>query len=190
MAVGSLPDVTYNGESQQQKPVVKDGEKVLAEGVDYELTHSGNTTDAGTVTVTVTGKGNYAGSVDVAYLIAPAPLTVTTPSASGVYNGKPLTAAGTISGFVNGESAPFETTGSQTEVGTSDNTYAIDWAAAGATVKQANYAVSESIGKLTVTESADEVVVTTTGGTFNYDGASHGATVTVGALPEGYTLEA
>ena len=190
MTVGSLPDVTYNGQSQQQKPVVKDGEKVLAEGVDYELTYSGNTTDAGTVTVTVTGKGNYAGSVDVTYLIAPAPLTVTTPSASGVYNGKPLTAAGTISGFVNGESAPFETTGSQTEVGTSDNTYAIDWAAAGATAKQANYMVSESIGKLTVTESADEVVVTTTGGTFTYDGASHGATVTVGALPEGYTLEA
>ena len=190
MTVGSLPDVTYNGESQQQKPVVKDGEKVLAEGVDYELTYSGNTTDAGTVTVTVTGKGNYAGSVDVTYLIAPAPLTVTTPSASGVYNGRPLTAAGTISGFVNGESAPFETTGSQTEVGTSDNTYAIDWAAAGATAKQANYAVSESIGKLTVTESADEVVVTTTGGTFAYDGASHGAAVTVGALPEGYTLEA
>lgn len=190
MTVGSLPDVTYNGESQQQKPVVKDGEKVLAEGVDYELTHSGNTTDAGTVTVTVTGKGNYAGSVDVAYRITPALLTVATPSASGVYNGKPLTAAGSVSGFVNGESAPFETTGSQTEVGTSDNTYAIDWAAAGATAKQANYTVSESVGKLTVTESADEVVVTTTGGTFTYDGASHGATVTVGALPEGYTLEA
>ena len=190
MTVSSLPDVIYNGESQQQKPVVKDGEKVLAEGVDYELTYSGNTTDAGTVTVTVTGKGNYAGSVDVTYRIAPAPLAVTTLSASGVYNGKPLTAAGSVSGFVNGESAPFETTGSQTEVGTSDNTYAIDWAAAGATAKQANYTVSESIGKLTVTESADQVVVTTTGGTFTYDGASHGATVTVGALPEGYTLEA
>ena len=190
MAVGSLPDVIYNGESQQQKPVVKDGEKALAEGVDYELTYSGNTTDAGTVTVTVTGQGNYAGSVERAYRITPAPLTVTTPSASGVYNGKTLTAAGSVSGFVNGESAPFETTGSQTEVGTSDNTYAIDWAAAGATAKQANYAVSESIGKLTVTESADEVVVTTTGGTFAYDGASHGAAVTVGALPEGYTLEA
>ena len=190
MAVGSLPDVTYNGESQQQKPVVKGGEKVLAEGVDYELTYSGNTTDAGGVTVTVTGKGNYAGSVERAYRIAPAPLAVTTPSASRVYNGKPLTAAGSVSGSVNGESAPFETTGSQAEVGTSDNTYAIDWAAAGATAKQANYTVSESVGKLTVIESADEVVVTTTGGMFTYNGAAHGATVAVGALPEGYTLEA
>ena len=190
MTVGSLSDVTYNGQSQQQKPVVKDGEKELTEGVDYELAYSENTTDAGGVTVTVTGKGNYAGSVDVTYRITPAPLTVSTPSASRVYNGKPLTAAGTISGFVNGESAPFETTGSQTEVGTSDNTYAIDWAAAGATAKQANYTVSESVGKLTVTESADEVVVTTTGGTFTYNGTAHGATVAVGALPEGYTLEA
>ena len=190
MAVGSLPDVTYNGESQQQKPVVKDGEKELTEGVDYELAYSENTTDAGGVTVTVTGQGNYAGSVERAYRIAPAPLTASTPSASGVYNGNALTAAGSVSGFVNGESAPFETTGSQTEVGTSDNTYAIDWAAAGATAKQANYTVSESVGKLTVTESADQVVVTTTGGMFTYNGAAHGATVTVGALPEGYTLEA
>ena len=190
MTVDSLSDVTYNGKAQLQKPVVKDGEKVLAEGVDYELTYSENTTDAGTVTVTVTGQGNYAGSVDVAYRIVPAPLTVATPSASGVYDGKPLTAAGSVSGFVNGESAPFETTGSQTEVGTSDNSYAIDWAAAGATAKQANYTVSESIGKLTVIESANEVVVTTTGGTFTYDGAAHGATVAVGTLPEGYTLEA
>ena len=190
MTVDSLSDVTYNGKAQLQKPVVKDGEKVLAEGVDYELTYSENTTDAGTVTVTVTGQGNYAGSVDVAYRIVPAPLTVATPSASGVYDGKPLTAAGSVSGFVNGESAPFETTGSQTEVGTSDNSYAIDWAAAGATAKQANYTVSESIGKLTVIESANEVVVTTSGGTFTYDGAAHGATVAVGTLPEGYTLEA
>ena len=189
MTVDSLPDVIYNGKAQQQKPVVKDGEKVLAEGVDYELTYSENTTDAGTVTVTVAGKGNYAGSVGRTYRIAPAPLTVATPSASGVYDGKPLTAAGSVSGFVNGESAPFETIGSQTEVGTSDNSYAIDWAAAGATAKQANYTVSETVGKLTVTESADEVVVTTTGGTFTYDGAAHGATVAVGTLPEGYTLE-
>ena len=190
MTVGSLPDVTYNGESQQQKPVVKDGEKVLAEGVDYELTYSENTTDAGGVTVTVTGKGNYAGSVDVTYRIAPAPLAVSTPSASGAYNGNALTAAGTISGFVNGESAPFETTGSQTEVGTSDNTYAIDWAAAGATAKQANYTVSETVGKLTVTEFAGRVVATPGSYSGVYDGQAHGVDVTVSGLPEGYSVKA
>lgn len=187
MTVGSLPDVTYNGQSQQQKPVVKDGEKELTEGVDYELTYSGNATDAGTVTVTVAGKGDYAGSVDVAYQIAPAPLTVATESANKAYDGKPLTAGGKVDGLVNGETVAFKLVGSQTKVGSSDNAYRIEWSG---TAKRANYRLeAETIGKLTVTESADEVVVTTTGGTFAYDGSSHGATVTVGALPEGYSLE-
>ena len=53
-----------------------------------------------------------------------------------------------------------------------------------------NYTLaSEQLGTLTVTENADEIVVTTTGGTFAYDGQAHGATVSVSELPEGYTLE-
>ena len=38
MAVGSLPDVTYNGESPSEAG--REGRRVLAEGVDYELTYS------------------------------------------------------------------------------------------------------------------------------------------------------
>lgn len=187
MTVQAPADVVYSGKAQQQKPVVKDGDKVLAEGVDYEPTYSGNATDAGAVTVTVTGKGDYAGSVDVAYQIAPAPLTVATESANKVYDGKPLTAGGKVDGLVNGETVAFKLVGSQTKVGSSDNAYRIEWSG---TAKRANYRLeAETIGKLTVTESADEVVVTTTGGTFTYDGASHGATVKVANLPEGYSLE-
>ena len=187
VTVQAPADVVYSGKAQQQKPVVKDGDKVLVEGVDYELTYSGNATDAGTVTVTVTGKGDYAGSVDVAYQIAPAPLTVATESANKVYDGKPLTAGGKVDGLVNGETVAFKLVGSQTKVGSSDNAYRIEWSG---TAKRANYRLeAETIGKLTVTESADEVVVTTTGGTFTYDGTSHGATVKVANLPEGYSLE-
>ena len=187
MTVQAPADVVYSGKAQQQKPVVKDGDKALAEGVDYELTYSGNATDAGTVTVTVTGKGDYAGSVDVAYQITPAPLTVATESANKVYNGKPLTAGGKVDGLVNGETVEFKVVGSQIKVGESENAYKIEW---NGTAKRANYRLeAETIGKLTVTESADEVVVTTTGGTFTYDGASHGATVKVANLPEGYSLE-
>ena len=134
----------------------------------------------------VTAKLNVK-KVDGTITVSPATLTVTTPTDNKVYDGEPLKAAGSITGFVNGETAPFTTTGSQTEVGSSDNTYTIDWE--NGTAKQKNYTVSESLGKLTVTENADEIVVTTTGGTFKYDGQAHGATVTVSELPKGYTLD-
>ena len=124
--------------------------------------------------------------VDGSITITPATLTVTTPDASKVYDGDPLTAAGSIRGFVNGETVTFATTGSQTEVGNSKNTYSINWNGSAA---ESDYTVSATVGTLTVTENADEIVVTTTGGTFTYDGNPHGATVSVSTLPKGYTLE-
>ena len=189
MTVGTLPDVVYNGSEQAQKPSVMDGETELVEGVDYDLTYSDDLTNAGTVTVTVTGKGNYAGGVDVTYQITPAALTVATPSASKVYDGEALAAEGSVSGFVAGESAPFATTGSQTLVGSSTNTYAIDWAAEGATAKQSNYVISEELGTLTVTETTDEIVATPASYTGVYDGTAHGVNVTVTGLPKGYSVK-
>ena len=189
MTVGDLHDVVYSGTEQVQKPEVEDGEKTLVEGADYDLTFSEDKTNVGTVTVAVTGKGNYIGTVTRTYQITPAKLTVATPSDSKVYNGKALTAKGTISGFVNGETAAFTTTGSQTEVGSSTNTYAIDWAAAGNTAKQGNYTVSEELGTLTVTEAADEIVATPGNYSGTYDGQAHGVDVTVTGLPEGYSVK-
>jgi len=119
--------------------------------------------------------------------ITPVQLKVTTPDANKVYNGKALTAEGSITGFVNGETAIFATTGTQTAVGSSLNTYSLSFNET--TAAATDYAVSENVGTLTVTEYADEIVVTTTGGAFTYDGNAHGATVTVSELPEGYTLE-
>ncbi len=187
MTVGTLPDVTYNGTEQIQKPEVKDGNNTLTEVTDYDLSFSDDVTNVGTVTVTVTGKGGYTGSTQVTYRINPAVLTVNTPSMSKAYDGTALTAEGSISGFVNNETATFTTTGSQTAVGSSANTYSIDW---NGTAKQSNYQINETVGQLTVTESENEVVVTTTGGTFTYDGQPHGATVAVTNLPAGYTAQA
>lgn len=186
MTVGDLFDVVYSGIEQAQKPEVKDGDTALVEGTDYDLTFSEDKTNVGAVTVVVTGKGNYTGDVTRTYQITPAKLTVTTPSASKVYNGKALTAEGTISGFVNGETAAFTTTGSQTEVGSSTNTYAINWTGA---AKQGNYTISESLGTLTVTETTDEIIATPSNYNGTYDGQAHGVDVTVTGLPEGYFVK-
>lgn len=189
-SVEGLNDVTYNGLAQRQEPTVKDGDKTLTKDKDYTLSFTEDVTNAGTVRVTVTGKGNYAGSADVAYQILPAKLIVTTPSDSTVYNGKPLTAEGGVEGFVNNETAVFETTGSQTEVGESENTYAIYWSDEGTTAKRSNYTVEEHIGTLTVTEYADEIVAVANDVTMTYDGMPHRAEVTVTGVPEGYSVKA
>ena len=119
------------------------------------------------------------------YTINRAPLTVTTPDAEKVYDGTPLTAGGSMSGLVGSETATFTTTGTRTDVGSSSNTYSIVW---DGTAKQKNYDITDTIGTLKVTEYAGQIDVTTTGGTFTYDGLAHGAAVDVSPLPAGYTL--
>ena len=79
--------------------------------------------------------------------ITPAPLTVTTESDSKVYDGTALTASGSVTGLVNDETVTFTVTGSQTDVGSSTNTYSIDWG----NTKSSNYTVAETLGTLTVT---------------------------------------
>ena len=67
--------------------------------------------------------------------------------AEKTHDGNRLTADGTIKGFVNGETATFMITGSQTDVGSSTNTYKIEW---NGTAKQSNYTVVENLGTLKV----------------------------------------
>jgi LPXTG-motif cell wall-anchored protein len=112
-------------------------------------------------------------------------LTIETSSATKVYDGKPLTAPGTVRGLADGDTVTFATTGSQTDPGSSKNSYTLDW---DATAKFTNYDVWENLGTLTVTQTPDQIVVTTTGGTFEYDGRPHGASVTVSQLPAGLTV--
>ena len=113
-----------------------------------------NVSDTNEVTVTLT-RGQSSTSLTTTMTISPAPLTVTTPSASKAYDGTPLTAEGTIEGLVNNETVGFTTTGSQTEVGSSTNTYTIVWAADDNefTAQESNYTINENLGTLKVTEA-------------------------------------
>ena len=122
-------------------------------------------------------------------VIDPATLTVTTRGASKPYDGTALTAPGEISGFVNGETASFAATGSQTLVGTSANSYAIAW---DGTAKESNYNVVEgAIGTLEVIPSQVAITVTPRDGSKVYDGKPlTSAGIDVDGLPAGFTLEA
>ena len=147
-------DVTYNGKEQNQKPVVKDTKlnTTLVEGTDYTLEYSADTTNVGTVTVTVTGKGNYSGTLEATYLITARKVTLTSGSASKEYDGKPLTKAGVViseDGFVEDEVADVLAVGTITNIGSVDNTIKI---IATDKFNENNYVIKYELGKLTVTE--------------------------------------
>ena len=189
ITISDPTDSKYDGAEHKWAPTVTDANgNALAEGADYAVSYDkADFTDAGTITVTIKGAGNYTGTVVKTYVISKAPVTIATDSADKVYDGTALTAGGTISGIVEGETVDFAATGSQTTVGSSENTYRLAWTG---TAKESNYVVtSVETGTLTVKENESDVVVTTVGGTYVYDGQPHGATVTVSALPQGYTLE-
>ena len=85
----AIDPITFTGSALTPKPVVKDGDNTLKEGVDYTLSYSSNT-DAGTATVTITGIGDYSGTVTVTFDIEKADATMTAPTAKTglVTNGK------------------------------------------------------------------------------------------------------
>ena len=147
--VNSPSDKVYDGNEHKWIPTVTDkADKKLETGTDYTVEYSTkNFKDVGTIDVTITGKGNYTGTVKRSYKVTPKEYTVTTDSATKTYSGTALTAGGKVEGIVSGETVEFTTTGSQTEVGTSKNTYELVWKSAKAT----NYTLAkESIGTLTV----------------------------------------
>ena len=69
-------EFTFNNSSQKPVITINDDEYTLIENQDYELTYNnsssglGNTTNAGTITITITGIGNiYIGSITKEYVI-------------------------------------------------------------------------------------------------------------------------
>lgn len=124
--------------------------------------------------------------------ISPRSLTITSGSDSKYYDGTPLTndkITVTGDGFVNGEGATYKVTGSQTEVGSSKNTFDVIFKD---NTKATNYVVEKKLGDLTVNRRPmppvnppimDEIIVEITGNSDSvvYDGAEHSV--------KGYTVK-
>ena len=102
-------------------------------------------------------------------------VTLTSESGSKPYDGTPLTKPEVAvggNGFATGEGVTCDFTGSQTDVGESENTFTFE-ANEGTSAK--NYSFEFKFGTLKVTPFTDKVVVTITekSGTATYDGKEH-----------------
>ena len=164
---------------------------VLAEGDWLDVTTAGEQTDAGASPNTITAwcvrnaagddvTANYNIAVSEApgtLTVEPRPVTLTSASAYKLHDGTPLTSDEVTvggRGWVEGQGASFEVTGSQTEIGSSANTFTYELNEG---TDAGNYEITTAEGTLTVGNAkADyEVTVQAKSGSFTYDGTTHGA---------------
>ena len=191
--MGKTKTVTYDGKEHSvfgydvtvSNALYNPKKDMQFNGIDEDMTAKG--TDAGTHTMGLTAdqfhnkdNGNFTNVTFVVekdgYVkINPRPVTLTSGSAERVYNGKPLmnetvTVGG--DGFAKDEGVTYDFTGSQTDVGESENTFTFE-ANEGTSAK--NYSFEFNFGTLKVTPFTDKVTVTITekSGTATYDGKEH-----------------
>ena len=172
----SIAAQTYTGEDIEPAVTVKDGSTTLTKDTDYTVSYASNT-DAGTATVTITGKGNYSGSVTKEFTIQPKPLSADMAEAPDAltYTGAALTPEVIVK---DGDR--------QLASGTDfDAVYADNTKAGTASVTltgKGNYA-----GTVTVSFTVEPLTVIVEWGEkeFRYDGSEHGLTATITNLAEG-----
>lgn len=158
---------TYNGQSQKPTVTVKLGNQTLTENTDYTVTYDGDTTNAGTVKVTVTGTGNYAdtASSQPTYTIQAATPTLTWEPASQTmtYTGLQAAITAPTVALVNSETYTGGFTYQYKAEGDESYTDGLPTDAGSYTVKasveaQGNYTAATS-GEMTLTiQKADAVV--------------------------------
>ena len=150
--ITGLTAKTYTGKALFESPVVKNGIITLNGGTDYDVSYRNNM-NAGTATVTITGKGNYTGTKTATFKINKAAQSITAKAGtSSVAVGKTTTVS--ISGA---KGAKFYK---------SSNT-------AVATVSSTGVVTAKKVGKVTITA--------TSAATSNYKAASK--TVTIKVVP-------
>ena len=105
VTIGDFPDKTYTGLSIQPAVAPVDGNTALTENTDYTVSYGANT-NVGKATITVTGTGNYTGTVSKEWKITPAVLTISGVTvADKTYNGSAdaTVTAVAFNGLKNGE---------------------------------------------------------------------------------------
>lgn len=191
---------TYDG-TALEKPVVTVGGDGFVEGQVKEIKATGSVTNAGSAANTITftpveekfNEKNYNIQKNEGTLtIVKRSVLITSQSAIKTYDGSALTRpAVTITGdgFVPGELAKAEATGSITNVGSTPN--AIQYTTTGA-FNAANYSIALSVGTLTVTEKPQPEPRRTFNLTINYvyqNGKRAAASYNRGGLKNGETFD-
>ena len=167
---------TYNGEAQEPTVTVKDGETTLTQDTHYTVNYSNNTNAAlstaeNAPTVTITGKGNYTGTVSAKFTIAAADIAatdITAPTANTLnFTGlaQELIVAGSVAGGIGTMKYSLDGTTWSTDIptGTDEGTYTVHYKVVGD--GNHNDVAAQSF-KVTIGEALDIDLTSTDGKTW------------------------
>ena len=151
--VKGITNATYTSKAIQPVPTVKLGTKTLKSGTDYNVSYKNNT-NVGTATVTITGKGNYTGTITKTFKINKAAQPITAKSsAASVAVGKAVTVS--VTGAKESASCSYKS--SNTGIAT----------------------VTASTGKVTAKKVGTVTITVTTAATKNYKETSKSVKIKV-----------
>ena len=155
--VNSPSDEVYDGNEHKWIPTVTDkADKKLEAGTDYTVEYSTkNFKDVGTIDVTITGIGNYTGTVTRTYKITPKSVTVTADNKTKVFGETDPKLTAKVDGTLGNDTVDYKLS---RETGEAAGKYEI-------TVKgdklQGNYTVTYVAGTLTITAAPAPVTPAT-----------------------------
>ena len=163
-------DVQYNGQEQKWVPSVFDrNNHKLVAGADYTVSYSQDVRNVGVVTVTITGVGNYVGTVERAYNIPPAPAVIRVNDSSKAYGETDPAFTGAVEGLFGDDllgDIAYSRTNADEEVGNYSDVLT-------ATVGNlnGNYTYTVEPGNFSIVPAGGNVVtIDATGLTKTYDG--------------------
>ena len=147
----SLPEAGYKYDGTAKEPAVSVSDAVSGfSSSDYAIAYVDNV-NAGMAKAVVTGVGNYTGTVEATFAIAPRELTFTSADAEWAWDGAAhsceTTPTVTGDGFVGSDGVTFSDFASVTAPGAYENTFAYAFTAG---TVASNYAVTQVCGTLLV----------------------------------------
>ena len=163
-------DVQYNGQEQKWVPSVFDrNNHKLVAGADYTVSYSKDFSNVGVVTVTITGVGNYVGTVERAYNITPAPAVIRVNDSSKAYGETDPVFTGAVEGLF-GDDLLGEITYSRANADEEVGNYS-DVLTATVGNLNGNYTYTVEPGNFSIVPAGGNVVtIDATGLTKTYDG--------------------
>ena len=163
-------DVQYNGQEQRWIPSVFDrNNHKLVTGTDYTVSYSQDVRNVGVVTVTITGIGNYMGTVERAYNITPAPAVIRVNDSSKAYGETDPAFTGAVEGLF-GDDLLGDIAYSRTNIDEEVGNYS-DVLTATVGNLNGNYTYTVEPGNFSIVPAGGNVVtIDATGLTKTYDG--------------------